>query len=299
MGTSTAYGGPAGRNPLVPSWLGSDGGGAPPGGPPDMPSGDQGQPAGPNGAPPPQAAPPAPPQQPIPPGANPNRYSGPRGNFTRFARSGGSDRASLGRAVSQYVSSSAGGSRQAAQRMGTSRVAGTRLVSFLNDAQTRGPREALRTLNLEALAGRPLPEILIGLADHVCPGAGSVDEGIAREAYVETVVELTTSGITDLDALSPDQMLTVFEMYATHAIEARICNDIGLKAITMPSDAQAALRVEAQLRDFVRNGVSDALANARVGGAVMASDRIQGFVDQVYEDAFRFLHARGEAEGDQ
>lgn len=183
--------------------------------------------------------------------------------------------------------------------MGTSRAAGARLVSFLNDAQARGAREALRSVNLEALAGRPLTEILVGLADHVCPGAGTVDEGIAREAYVETVVELTTSGITDLDSLSPDQMLTVFEIYATHAIEARICNDIGTKAITMPADAQAALRVEAQLRDFVRNGVSDALANARAGGAVLASDRIQTFVDQVYEDAFRFLHARGEAEGDE
>ena len=94
-------------------------------------------------------------------------------------------------------------------------------------------------------------------------------------------------------------MLTVFEIYATHSIEARICNDIGLKAITMPSDAQAAMRVEAQLRDFVRNGVSDALANARVGNAALTSDSVQGFVDQVYEDAFRFLHARGEAEGDQ
>ena len=299
MGTSTAYGGPSGRDPLVPSWLGGDGDDAPPGGPPDVKSDNQGPPAGPNGAPPPQAAPPAPPQQPIPPAANPNRYTGPRGNFTRFARSGGTDHASVCRAVSQYVSSSAGGSRQAAQRMGTSRAAGARLVGFLADAQTRGALEALRTLNLEALAGRPLPEILIGLADHVCPGAGTVDEGIAREAYVETVVEMTTSGITDLGALTQNQMLTVFEIYATHAIEARICNDIGLKAVTMPSDAQAALRVEAQLRDFVRNGVSDALANARTRGSVIASDRIQGFVDQVYEDAFRFLHARGEAEGDQ
>jgi hypothetical protein len=292
MGTSTAYGGPSGRDPLVPSWLGSDGGGAPPGRPPEAPQGDQGQPSS-------DGAPPAPPRQPIPSAADPHRFSGPRGNFTRFARSGGSDRASLGRAVSRYVSSSAGGSSQAAQRMGTSRVAGARLVSFLTDAQTRGAREALRTLNLEALAGRPLSEILIGLADHVCPGAGTVDEGIAREAYVETVVELTTSGITDLDALSPDQMLTVFEIYATHAIEARICNDIGLKAITMPNDAQAALRVEAQLRDFIRNGVSDALANARAGNAALTSDRIEDFVGQVYEDAFRFLHARGEAERDQ
>lgn len=298
MGTSTAYSGPSGRDPLVPSWLASDNGDAPPGNPPEALPGVQGE-SDLNDAPLPQTAPPAPPRQPIPPAANPNRYTGPRGNFTRFARSGGSDRASLGRAVSQYVSSSAGGSHQAAQRMGTSRAAGARLVSFLTDAQTRGAREALRTLNLEALAGRPLPEILVGLADHVCPGAGTVDEGIAREAYVETVVELTTSGITDLDSLSPDQMLTVFEIYATHAIEARICNDIGLKAITMPSDAHTALRVEAQLRDFVRNGVSDALAHARAGGAVIASDRIQNFVDQVYEDAFRFLHARGEAEGDQ
>lgn len=292
MGTSTAYSGPSGRDPLVPSWLESDGGVAQPGGPTEAPPGDQGQ-QNPNGAPP------APPGQPIPPAANPNRFTGPRGNFTRFARSGGSDRASLGRAVSQYISSSAGGSRLAAQRMGTSRTAGARLISFLADAQARGAREALRTLNLEALVGRPLPEILIGLADHVCPGAGTVDEGIARQAYVETVVELTTSGMTDLDALSTDQMLTVFEIYATHAIEARICNDIGLKAVTIPDDAHAALRVEAQLRDFVRNGVSDALANARSDGAVLASDRIQGFVDQVYEDAFRFLHAHGEAEGNQ
>lgn len=127
-----------------------------------------------------------------------------------------------------------------------------------------------------------------------------MDEGIAREAYVETIVELTSAGITDLDALSQDQMLTVFEIYATHAIEARICNDIGTKAITMPADAQAALRVEAQLRDFIRNGVSDALADARGGSAApLSSNRVQGFVDQVYEDAFRFLHARGEAEGDQ
>lgn len=293
MGTSTAYGGSSGRDPLIPSWLGPEGSGAPPGNPPNAPPSDPGSP------PVPAAAPPAPPQQPIPPAANPNRFTGARGNFTRFARSGGSDRASLGRAVSQYVSSSAGGSRLAALRMGTSRAAGVRLVSFLTDAQTRGTREALRTLNLETLAGRPLPEILIGLADHVCPGAGTVDEGIAREAYVETVVELTSAGITDLDSLSPGQMLTVFEIYATHAIEARICNDIGLKAITMPSDAQAALQVEAQLRDFVRNGVSDALANARAGAAALTSDRVQSFVDQVYEDAFRFLHARGEAEGNE
>ena len=294
MGTSTAYGGPSGGTPLVPSWLGdADGGGAPASPAPNGP--------GPDGHPAPGGnTPPVPPNRPpIPRTADPQRFAGARNSFTRFASSGGSDRASLGRAVSTYVSTSAGGSRQAAQRMGASRNSGARLLSFLADAQARGMREALRALDLESLAGRPITEIFVGLADYICPGAGTVDEGIAREAYIETVVELASEGLTDLTTFTPDQMQTVFELYATHAIEARICNDIGTKAVTMPTDAQAAHRVEQQLRDFIRGGVADALTRARAETPNLSPERIQGFVDRVYESAFAILQTLGDAEANQ
>lgn len=294
MGTSTAYGGPGGGTPLVPSWLGdADGGGTPSSPVPNAP-GPDGQPA-PDGN-----TPPVPPNRPpIPRPADPQRFAGARNSFTRFAGSGGSDRASLGRAVSKYVSTSAGGSRQAAQRMGASRNSGARLLGFLADAQARGVREALRALDLESLAGRPITEIFIGLADYICPGAGTVDEGIAREAYIETIVELASEGLTDLTTFTPDQMQTVFELYATHAIEARICNDIGTKAVTMPADAQAAHRVEQQLRDFIRGGVADALTRARAETPNLTLERIQGFVDRVYESAFSILQTLGDAEANQ
>ncbi len=294
MGTSTAFGGPSGGTPLVPSWLGdADGGGAPASPTPNMP-GPDGQPA-PDGN-----TPPVPPNRPpIPRTADPQRFAGARNSFTRFAGSGGSDRASLGRAVSKYVSTSAGGSRQAAQRMGASRNSGARLLGFLADAQARGMREALRALDLESLAGRPITEIFVGLADYICPGAGTVDEGIAREAYIETVVELASEGLTDLTTFTPDQMQTVFELYATHAIEARICNDIGTKAVTMPMDAQAAHRVEQQLRDFIRGGVADALTRARAETPNLTPELIQGFVDRVYESAFAILQTLGDAEANQ
>lgn len=294
MGTSTAYGGPGGGTPLVPSWLGGgDGGDAPPN--PASPG------IGPDGQPPADgAAPPAPPNQPpIPKTTDPHRFSGARNSFTRFAGSGGSDRARLGRAISKYVSTSAGGARQAAQRMGASRGAGARLLGFLADAQARGVREALRALDLESLAGRPIAEIFVGLADHICPGAGTVDDGIAREAYIETIIELASEGLTDLTTFTPDQMHTVFELYATHAIEARICNDIGTKAVTMPTNAQAAHRVEQQLRDFIRGGVSDALTRALAETPNLTPERIKGFVDAVYESAFAILQTLGDAEADQ
>ena len=282
MGTSTAYSGPNGGTPLIPSWLGDD--------PVPAPSG-----SGPGGDEPPVS----PSRPPIPEMADPQRFSGARSNFTRFSGSGGSDRASLGRALSNYVSKSTGGSRQAAQRMGSSRAAGARLLGFLADAQARGVREALRELNLESLAGRPIAEIFIGLADHICPGTGTVDEGIARDAYIETIVELASEGLTDLSTFTPEQMQTVFELYATHAIEARILNDIGTKAVMMPASAQAAHRVEQQLRDFIRGGVSDALVREREKSPNPNSVRVHAFVDAVYESAFSILQALGEAEADK
>ncbi|CAG9241819.1 conserved hypothetical protein [Burkholderia diffusa] len=295
MGTSTAYGGPGGGTPLVPSWLGSDGeaGGlasptAPPAG---APVDDPASPAPLPSAPPARLA--------IPTPTDVSRFTAPRSNFTRFAGSGGSDRASLGRAVSGYVSKSSGGARQATQRMGASRGSGARLLGFLTDVQAHGATEALRSLDLEGLAGRPIDEVFMGLADYICPNAGTVDEGIAREAFIETIIDLSTLGVTDLDALSPDQMQTVFELYATHAIEARLCNDIGTKLVTAPTDPQMALRVQSQLRDFIRNGVSDALTAARAQTPNLTQDRVHAFVDTVYERAFGILQTLGDAEADQ
>jgi len=180
--------------------------------------------------------------------------------------------------------------------MGASRGAGARLLGFLTDAQTRGSHEALAALNLEGLAGHPIDEVFLGLADYVCPDAGTVDEGIAREAFVETIVDLAALGVGDLDALTPEQMQTVFELYVTHAIEARLCNDIGTKAVTAPADAHAALMAQEQLRDFIRNGVSDALTAARAETPLLTQDIVQKFVDGVYERAFEVLRSMGEAE---
>lgn len=288
MGTSTAYGGPNGRTPLVPSWLGSGDGGA---SPPDTKNPDPATPA---------PGPLTPPDRPaLPPISDPRRFTEARTNFTRYAKSGGSDRAGLGRAISRYVSAASGGARQATQRMGSSRGAGARLLSFLSNAQASGVREALKELNLESLAGKPIGEVFLGLVDYICPGAGTVDEGIAREAFLETIIDLTELGVTDLDELTTEQMETVFELYATHAIEARICNDIGTKIITMPSSAQAALHVQEQLRDFIRGAVSDALTAARTHTPTLSPGIIQTFVDTVYETSFEILQTMGDAEADQ
>jgi hypothetical protein len=194
------------------------------------------------------------------------------------------------------VSGAAGGSRKAAQRMGASREAGAGLINFLNQAQASGVREALRTLNLEGLADRPIEEVFAGLADYICPEGGTIDEGIAREAFVETIADLAEAGITDIDHLDAVQIETIFELYATHAIEARIYNDIGNKLIAVPASPQAAEQVQAQLREFIQRGVSDALHASGVRVQNLTPEIANTFVADIYQSAFDILSALGDSE---
>lgn len=291
MGTSNANGGQGGDTPLIPSWL-SAGGGPSPAPPPPSPPPDPPQPG-----PTPPAPIPAPPTlPPIPPSAAANRFRTPRNNFSRFASSGGTDRGSLARSLAQYIAGSSGGSRTAAQRMARSPASGAPLLNFLSGAVANGPREALRALNLERLAGRPIEEIFIGLMDYVCPEGGTLDEGIARDAFIETIADLAESGISDFDSLTADQMQIIFELYATHAIETRLCNDIGTKAITLPADAAQAASIQRQLVDYIRRSVSDALTQARADAQPLTPERVFEFVTQVYEQAYAILQARAESE---
>jgi hypothetical protein len=204
----------------------------------------------------------------------------------------------LGRAVSGYVSAGAGGARRAVQRMGPSRGAGAKFYSFLADAQARGPTEALRALNLEGFAGRPIEEVFLGVVEYVCPIGGTVDEGIVREAFIEMIADLADQGIGDFDSLNPDQMQTVFEIFVAHSIEARICNEIGKSSITLPTDLAAVERVQAQLHDFVMRAVSDALSAARGPTGTLTQQRALQHVDAVYEAAFEMLQTLGDAEAE-
>lgn len=284
MGTSTPFGGPKSDNPLVPDFVEDDASAPAPGEP--------------DGAPP--AVPPAPLARPAPqPLPSTDRFRSARANFTKFAKSGGSDRRALGRAVSQYVSQAAGGSRSAARRMGSSRGTAARIAGFLGDVNARGLQAALATLNLSAMAGSSATDILAALVEHFCPEGGSIDEGIARDAFMETVIDLATAGVTDMANLTPQQMQTMLELYVAHTIEDRIYNDVGIRGVELPADVSAAEAVRDQLHDFVLGGVTDAFSEAELDFSAIDPNTIGTTIDRIYEASFDILEALGEEEADR
>lgn len=291
MGTSNSYRGPGGGNPLIPSWLEGGSGTPAPEGPAPVP-GDGAdaptQPANPDG--------PAIPAGTVPVQIDPMRYRDSRANLSKFVSTGGSDRRAFNRSVSGYVKRAVGGPKTATKRMGSSRVAAGRLLGFLNDAQSRGLETTLRSLNLGSLVGKPITQLLLGLADYVCPSNGSIDGGIVRDAYAETVAEAIEAGTESLESLTGPQVQTIFESFVANSIFDRLCNDIGAGIVKLSESPKEALSIQIQIKDYIKGAVHDALKATTSGqlSAVNQAD-VQRATDTVYEQAFSILASFGDS----
>ena len=289
MGTSSSSRGPGSRTPVVPTWLenpkdGAQGQHQEGETPQDRPQ--QGDEAADR------------PRPAILPPPAIDRFRNARGNFTRFARSGGSDPRALRRALNQYVTSGTGGGRNATLRMGGARTAAGRLVGVLRGFQRDGVAETLRRFNLQNFVGRPPSEVFQALTEIICGDqtGGPVDEAIARDAWLETIVALPAMGIEDLP-LDANQMREMFIEYVSHAIQIRIMQDIGSQALRVAPSLAAAENIQGQLLDYVRLAVRDGLVGDMSGVLGVSDERVRAVVDRAYEDAFDLLQARGEEEG--
>ena len=271
MGTSSRYGGPSAASALVPSWLQDPADGEP--STPTAPtpaSGSPGSGTAPNQEPskgddkekPGTSQPKSKPLPPLPPPGKPGRFHSARANFTKFAKS--NDGAHLRQALSDYVKKGAGGSRTAAQRMGSSSQTATKIQGLVRDIQQSGVGKAFAKLGIKDLAGQTPDQALTALTNAICPPGGTIDDGIPRYAWEQTLLDLAEQGTADITQLSPEQWNGLLPDFLARSIEARLLNDIGNESLKLPQTVEGINHAEAELHQMISGAVQDA-----VGGRVM------------------------------
>ncbi|MRE41966.1 hypothetical protein GIJ60_24490 [Klebsiella quasipneumoniae] len=277
MGTSKSYGGPT--NGLVPDFVDN------PPAPtlpisPTTPEDDQlqGRPLTPSLIPPDSN------------GAGP--LSTPKGNFTRYVRSG--SRSSLGKAIAGYVRNGTGGTSRASRRMGSSRVVAGGLLNILGDFQQGGAEQALQRFNLSNLAGEPAVTVFVSLVEFLCPPGGSVDEGVSRQAMLDTIADMSDTDVVTFDSLNTEQMQEIFIGFIVHSIEGRIMADIGKNGIKLPDDVDAIGDIQDTLHDFVDGATRVQLRDELRDVSGLSGREINQKVEQIYELAFELIASEGE-----
>lgn len=241
------------------------------------------------GTPPPDA-----PRPDIPAAAEDNRFSSARRNFSIFAGSGGRDGSALRRAVRDYVRTGYGNSRNATRAMGSSRATAGNVLDVLRGFARDGVAQTLARFNLGGLAGRPATEILTALTDIVCEDGGTIDEAIARDAWLEAVAAVEEAGIVDLDGLTPDQFREVFLAFISHSVQSKLFQEIGVNGFRV-ADLDEIRAFEGQFRDYVDGRVRDAFNADLSDIGTMSDDRIRAVVEQTYRDAWEVFITWGDS----
>lgn len=287
MGTSTGFGGGKNSNPLIPSWIGGGEAGAEPdagdpgaGDPGSNGEEDRRSADRPDGTDQPQAQP-------------PKRYTGPRGSFTKYTKSAGSDRRALGRAVSSFVTRTSGGTSSTARRMSSERSAAASLAGVLSRASTApgGIREIVQTLNFGSLATRPIGDIYAALVDVICPPDGDLDDAHAREAYLEAVNEVMRNQPPDLERPSPETIKDIIGKFIANAVHQRIVTAIGAGLVTLPTNLAEIRAVENGLKAFLRNCANETMEE--FSGDFPETD-LGPEIDSIFERAVEIINVNAE-----
>lgn len=292
MGTSDPSSGTDTGKPLVPSWLYEPDTEPLPGGddqssPNDSSNGDEnhdGQQDGQDSG--------TKPSLPTPAKGEPFRSA--RANFSRFARSGGSDQGALRRAVRDYVRTGTGSSNNAVQRMALSQAAASKALGVLRGLQRDGMQETLRRLNLQNLSGRGVQDIFTGLTEVVCQDGGLVDEAIARDAWLETIAELDQFGIDNLDALTEEQVRELFLIFVSHSIEVRLYQEIGVNGFKYSDDLDNIDSYDEQFRNYIERSVRDSFSSDLSKLSNMSDHEIRNIVNKTYFEAWELLLRLGD-----
>lgn len=304
MGTSSSFGGPSGRTPLLPPWA-QDGEpppdptvpanpdplpdpDAPPREPQDGGEGDDGTPL-----PVAPAVPPQPPTPAAPAGLPTVSWAAAKRGVTAYTSSQG-DRGGLRNAASRYVGAR-GGSRTAARAAQAGRAATARVGGFLSGVAARGFADAARALGLTAHLGQGVERVLAAIANALAPDGATQEEAVARQAVNETLAYLyeryglADGDLTKLDAMDRAGVAEAVGVSVAAYIYHRWVQELGRRIEENAFSAQEAVRLERDVRAFIAETVQFDLTRVDAVSLDWGGPAGQRFVEQIYADAYAML----------
>lgn len=255
MGTSSHNPGQSGHSPLVPSWVD------------DEQENNNSLTA------------------PIAPDALPNRFSDARGNMTRFAGSRG-EASNLRKAASEYVRSSTGGAHNAAKRLGSAKGSTAILFNTVGAFSSGGATAAQEYLRTYNLIGKRADQALRDITDLICPDGGTTNEGIVRDAYIDTISEIPELREINFEDLSPEQMMIVLKGCIARVVIGRLLNDIGNKVIAIPDSLKNIEKLKERMISFVEGIVCDAFIRLEITADNINQREAETLTVNVYEQVY-------------
>jgi hypothetical protein len=274
MGTSSSYGGPMGKNPLLPDDFEDA----------NNPSGSPEEGDTPSNGPNDQQTPPA---EEVDVNQNTDLWKNAKTQVSRLIKD--SSR-STGNALSSYVKAHGGSSRAAATAV-SGKLTTTRLGGFLSNISSQGIQNTLTEYKIK-FEGRSTEEVLSELINKIAPVPETKEDSIARNALSDAIevlyedVNENGGDIEILDNLDEDTFNDIMRTYISSYIFQRFLSDLESRFEAYSQDSTSALDLEKEIKEYISGVVDNKLKAENFSNFDYSSDSVSNTIDEVYADCY-------------
>lgn len=203
------------------------------------------------------------------PSASPNlevapqgRYSGARGQLTRFIKTG--DGAAMRSAVASFVRKGLGGPAKAATRMRVAAGSAAALGGFLAAARDGATPSIAAWAASVRERGLSAQDIALEIVNQLMPFGGSVEEESNKHAMTQAIAQMyDLQPDIDILNLTDDQIASLMAYTVGHSVYNRIQLELGRAFEKLRYDARVIHERLNQVLDYVMAIVVEAMRAAR------------------------------------
>jgi hypothetical protein len=201
------------------------------------------------------------------------------------------------RAARDYVGAR-GGSRRAAQSVGSARGATARLAGFLSNVSTGGFAEAVRQLGLASLAGRPAHDVMAAITNALAPRGSTLGDAAARQAIADTLSGLweargvVDGGLDRLETMTADDVRGVIIESVSSYIFYQWALELGRAIERQAVSPTLAIMMEGEMRQYIRDTLQLDLASTDVLSIDWGGAHGQEITAKVYAEAFALIESK-------
>lgn len=198
-----------------------------------------------------------------------------------------------GRVTSNYVRA-IGGSKAASTQAVSGRRATVQLGGFLSSIAQDGIYKTLENLHIDYI-GKSVETLLSEIVNLISPNSNSKEDAVARNALIEVECKMyefiveNGMGIESLDNMNDVIFDEIMSSYVTAYIFERMLNDLQSRFEKYSENAQAALQKEKEFKEFIQISVELRLNDAKLSKLDYQDKSIDRFIRDLYTECYRVL----------
>ena len=267
MGTSSSYGGPKGKNPLLPKDFDDNDTSS------DNPDNQE-------------------PQSPENIEKNPNTILWQNAK-TQISKLIGDSNRNTKSALSSYVKAH-GGARKAAESAKSGKATTARLGGFLSNISSQGIHNTLRQYNIE-FEGRNVEEVLSDLINEIAPVPETKEDSIARNALLDAIEELyedvseNDGNLETLDSLDENTFNDVMRTYISSYVFQRFLNDLESRFEEHSQNTGSALNLEKEIKEYIAGVVDNKLNDKDLASLNYSASSTTQTINEIYSECYEVI----------